>query len=209
MNSRGIMPCHSLDNAHPTPSASPRHPRRTRRCHLLHGLRRSLRPRRPRRQGRVPPQHPHPPAHPAALVRPDRAHGRRTLERPPRGGGLLRLGQARPRPFLGLSGGLALARRQHLRHGDLPDALRQLPRPSRSFPRHWTQRADHRAGPDRRLRASGTCWAQDQSAAVRSGSAPRCSAPFAVLIFVALRQHDAPCHMLALRIRRRISSAGS
>ena len=53
--------------------------------------------------------------------------GQRALERLAGVGGILRMGEACPGTVLGLPGGVALAGRQHLRHGDLSDALHPLP----------------------------------------------------------------------------------
>ena len=54
-------------------------------------------------------------------------HDRRAGRGHPRRGRLLHLGPPRPRAVLGLSGGLAFAHRQHLRHGALSFHLRALP----------------------------------------------------------------------------------
>ena len=57
----------------------------------------------------------------------DGVDGQRTVDRNSRRGRLLRLGDARHGAILGISGSLALIRRQHVRHGALSHALRRLP----------------------------------------------------------------------------------
>src|SRR5258708_1079410 len=81
--------------------------------HVLHGVRRNLRDRsdhfwrglRPRHSGAV--------VSPSAVVLADGVHDRRIVERTAAGRRLLRLGSPGPGQFLGLSGSVAFAGRQH------------------------------------------------------------------------------------------------
>ena len=69
---------------------------------------------------------PHPADHAAAVEPAHRADDRRACPAPcPAGGRLLRLGAARPGRLLGISGGVAVAGGQRLRHGDLSHAVRR------------------------------------------------------------------------------------
>src|SRR5579859_1878298 len=61
-----------------------------------------------------------------ALVFADGIHDRRVVERAAARRRLLRVGSSRTRQLLGISGSVAVAGRQHIRHGDLSDALRDL-----------------------------------------------------------------------------------
>src|SRR5258708_35547715 len=57
------------------------------------------------------------------MVTPTGVHGRRGIERAAARRRLLRLGASRIGKLLGLPRSVALAGRQHLRHGDLPDVV--------------------------------------------------------------------------------------
>ena len=81
---------------------------------------------------------------PAPLERAHRLAGQRALERSAGIGRVLRLGQTGDGTLLGLSGGVAVAGRQYLRHGDLSDAFHSLPRAPR--PRAWARDSPHVVG---------------------------------------------------------------
>jgi hypothetical protein len=93
------------------------------RRYVLHGVGRNLRHRRHRSRRRLRPSHPHLAADAARL---EPAHGvdaRRTCKRLARRRRLLRLGAARDGQLLGISGSLAVAGGEHLRHGHLSHAV--------------------------------------------------------------------------------------
>ena len=102
---------------------------------LLDGRRRSLRTGGNRGPGRLRRRDLDPALDASPLERAYGPYGQRALECPAGIGRILRVGETRPRTILGLSGGVAVVGRQHLRHGDLSDPVYSLP--VASLPGAW------------------------------------------------------------------------
>src|SRR6202012_4453432 len=92
-------------------------------------------------------------AYAACLEPSHHVHDRRAFERATLRRRLLRLGPPRPRKFLGISGSVAVARRQHLRYGDLSNTVRRLSHSALSMVRRRTPWRNGRPRSSHRLRA--------------------------------------------------------